>query len=37
LNFHTTYVGAGGEVVSDPKASDDVTDHLESCFSLILC
>ena len=19
LNFHTTYVGAGGEVVSDPK------------------
>ena len=21
LNFHTTYVGAGGEVVSDPKVN----------------
>ena len=24
LNFHTTYVGAGGEVVSDPKVGREI-------------
>ena len=33
LNFHTTYVGAGGEVVSDPKVG---IDQLFLCFVTIL-